>query len=82
MALQDRLDAYKAGFLEKVPPEKAALMQRATQELQQSGLADRALKTGDRLPDFDLPDPEGKIVRSADLLARGPLVLCIYRGVW
>ena len=36
----------------------------------------------DALPAFELPDTEGSIVRSADLLARGPLVVTFYRGLW
>jgi peroxiredoxin len=57
-------------------------MQRATDELIASGAAQRALKAGDRAPDFVLPDPEGKPVSSTELLAKGPLVLSFYRGVW
>jgi peroxiredoxin len=37
---------------------------------------------GDPLPPFELPDTEGKAVRSEELLAKGSLVLTFYRGVW
>jgi peroxiredoxin len=57
-------------------------MHRATAELQASGQAERALKAGDRAPEFALPDAEGALVRSSELLARGPLVVSFYRGVW
>ncbi|EOA02168.1 alkyl hydroperoxide reductase [Herbaspirillum frisingense GSF30] len=87
MTLQDRLDAFKADFVAgkppyNVPPAVIATMQRATDELIASGAAQRALKAGDRAPDFVLPDPEGKLVSSTELLAEGPLVLSFYRGVW
>ncbi|MCI1014941.1 AhpC/TSA family protein [Herbaspirillum sp. C7C2] len=87
MTLQDRLDAFKADFAAgkppyNVPPAVIATMQRATDELIASGAAQRALKAGDRAPDFVLPDPEGKPVSSTELLAEGPLVLSFYRGVW
>ena len=42
----------------------------------------RALKAGDSAPSFTLPDADGRSVSSADLLAKGPLVLIFYRGVW
>jgi peroxiredoxin len=45
-------------------------------------VADEALKAGDKCPEFSLINAEGKMVRSGDLLARGPLVLSFYRGVW
>ncbi|MGI4748425.1 MAG: peroxiredoxin-like family protein [Janthinobacterium lividum] len=46
------------------------------------GQAERAMKAGERAPAFRLPDSAGRIVRSADLLAAGPLVLAFYRGSW
>ena len=87
MALQDRLDAFKADFISgkwKRQPTKEVLdtMSRATAELITSGQAQRARKAGDAAPDFTLNDPDGKPVSSRELLARGPLVLSFYRGVW
>ena len=87
MALQDRLDAFKADFISGKwlrQPTKEVLdtMSRATAELSESGQAQRARKAGDVAPDFTLNDPEGKEVSSRDLLAKGPLVLSFYRGVW
>jgi len=83
MSLQDRLDALKAEFEARMaPPEVVAVMHRVTDELIASGQAERALKAGDRAPTIMLPDPEGKPVSSQDLLAKGPLVVTFYRGVW
>jgi peroxiredoxin len=87
MALQDKLNAFKADFEAgkppyNVPPSVIETMHRATAELIASGAAGRALKAGDKAPAFILNDPEGKPVSSAALLATGPLVLSFYRGVW
>jgi peroxiredoxin len=57
-------------------------MHRATAELIAGGQAGRARKAGDPAPEFTLSDPEGKPVSSRDLLAKGPLVISFYRGVW
>jgi peroxiredoxin len=87
MALQDRLDAFKADFVAgrlsfKPTKQRLATMQRATEELIDSGQAQRAKKAGDAAPDFTLLDPDGKPVSSRELLAKGPLVISFYRGVW
>jgi peroxiredoxin len=83
MSLQNRLDAFKADFEgTKVPSEVVAVMHRATAELTASGQAQRALTVGAKLPTFTLSDSEDRAVSSADLLARGPLVITFYRGVW
>src|SRR6266436_688042 len=44
--------------------------------------ADRALKVGDRMPSFILPNAEGRLVVSDELMARGPLVISFFRGNW
>ncbi|WP_066269876.1 peroxiredoxin-like family protein [Hydrogenophaga palleronii] len=87
MSLQSRLDAFKADFEAGKPPYSVPAsvietMHRATKELIDSGAAARALKVGDLAPAFDLPDANGQIVSSAELLRRGPLVVSFYRGVW
>lgn len=87
MTLQDKLDAFKADFEAgkppyNVPPSVIETMHRATTELIASGVADRALKAGDRAPTFVLNDPDGKPVSSTDLLRLGPLAVTFYRGVW
>jgi peroxiredoxin len=87
MALQDRLDAFKADFVSgrlSFKPTKEVLdaMHRATAQLIESGQAQRAKKAGDLAPEFTLTDSDGKPVSSRELLAKGPLVVSFYRGVW
>lgn len=36
------------------------------------------LKTGDRAPDFSLPDHDGQVVKLSELLGRGPVLLYFY----
>jgi peroxiredoxin len=45
-------------------------------------LVDRSLNAGDVMPAFTLPNATGQAVNSADLLARGSLVVSFYRGGW
>lgn len=42
----------------------------------------QARKAGDPMPSFLLPNAEGRLIDSADLLARGPLVVTFIRGQW
>jgi peroxiredoxin len=87
MNLQDRLDAFRADLEAGKLPVKLSqdileTMHRGTAELIASGQAGRALKAGSKAPDFTLNDSEGKPVSLAQLLAKGPLVVTFYRGVW
>ena len=64
------------------PADVISLYQRAIDEIRASGLADRALRVGDRAPEFSLPDENEKPVTSAALLSPGPSIICFFRGRW
>jgi len=81
-ALKDKIDAYNAAKLQRVPAEILATMAQATDELKRSGIEGRALKTGDTMPDFELPNQHGERRRLSDYLAKSRVVLSIYRGGW
>jgi peroxiredoxin len=65
-----------------VPPETQAIHARAVAQLKEKHFAATILPVGAKAPRFDLPDHDGRIVRSSDLLAKGTLVLCFIRGRW
>jgi peroxiredoxin len=65
-----------------VPLELQAVHARAIAELIESGIADSVLPQGAKAPAFELKDHTGKAVSSADLLRKGPLLVCIFRGRW
>jgi peroxiredoxin len=80
--LQDQLDAITANTRSLVQPERLAIGERAIEELLLSGIEKRILPVGATAPDFALPDISGRIVRSTDLLALGPLIIKFFRGRW
>jgi hypothetical protein len=82
MSLQDKLTAMKDKFESKMAPDTLAIMHRATSDLARSGIMDHILKVGASAPQFILPDQEERLVNSAALIAKGPLVINFYRGVW
>ena len=65
-----------------VPAEPQAIHARAVAELKQQRLAADILPVWAKIPDFHLPDHDGKTSSSSDLLAKGRLVLCFIRGRW
>ena len=80
--LAERLETIRQGADKRIPPDKRAIMHRATADLRASDIMDRVIKVGDPLPPFTLENAFGQEVRSADLLAAGPLVLTVFRGSW
>ena len=80
--LQDRLDEITARTRELVQAERLAVGERAVEELFASGIEGRILPVGALAPEFALNDSRGRLVRSADMLALGPLVVKFSRGRW
>lgn len=80
--LAQQLADYKAGFIQRVPAERVAMMESATADLKKTGIETHALQVGDHAPELVLPDATGQAVRLSDLWAKGPLVLIFYRGGW
>jgi len=77
MTLKQRL----AEMMSLRPLAYRALLDEVTQTLRDTAL-EQILRPGDRLPDFVLPDAQGTLVCSDELLARGPLVIAFFRGDW
>jgi len=65
-----------------VPAETLAVHAQAIAELRARSLAANIVSVGAKGPQFELPDHDGKLVSSSDLLAKGRLVLCFIRGRW
>lgn len=82
MSLEDKLAATRAAAASRIPPERQAIMHRATEDLRNSGILDRIVPVGRPMPAFELANHDGRRVASEDLLAGGPLVLSFFRGSW
>ena len=82
MTLDEKLATIREAARKRHPPERQAVMHRANEDLRASGILDRVIKVGERLPAFALQNAYGREVRSSDLLAGGPLVLTVFRGSW
>jgi peroxiredoxin len=80
--LSDRLAAMREKAAMVLKPEVAQLLERHIDELRRPGAMNRPLKAGDTAPAFALKDLDGNGVSSAEILARGPLVVSFYRGTW
>jgi len=80
--LSDKLNEMKAASAAKVPPATLAIMMQAKADLAASGIMEKAIKVGAKVADFSLADASGEMVSFAELRRQGPVLICIYRGVW
>jgi peroxiredoxin len=82
LTLNDQLDSLTAKLRAMVPADRLLLVDRFAEDLIKSGLAGHTLKASDQAPSFELPDGDGMLWRSDDLLRGGPLAIVFYRGRW
>ncbi|MEJ2509485.1 MAG: peroxiredoxin-like family protein [Gammaproteobacteria bacterium] len=80
--LTEAIADYNAEKARTVPAEVLATMAQCTADLKASGIEDRALRAGARMPDFELPNQHGEPRRLYQYLAESPVVLNVYRGGW
>jgi len=81
VSLAKKLDAYVQRHWQH-QRDVALLYQSLIVRLTSGGAGQNAMNIGDRLPTFVLPDSGGCLVRSDDLLERGPLIVSFNRGSW
>lgn len=79
--IQPQLDASREKFFTTFPDEFTIPIGAALSDLSKFDRS-TAIKVGDKLPEFTLPDAVEKEQSSAELLSRGPLVIAFYRGEW
>ena len=83
LKLQDQLDQISEQTRRLVQPERLQPSEHAIAELFSTGIEQQILPVGSIAPEFSLPDANWpQLVRSADLLALGPLVIKFFRGRW
>ena len=80
--LRDIYAERKELIAKYVPSETQAIHARVIAELKARNLARNALPVGAFAPRFELKSQDGKPVGSAELLAKGPVVICFFRGRW
>ncbi len=80
--VREELEEFRARSSKNAPPDRLRTYERGIEEVRKSGVVEKALKVGDRAPDFELPDANGKQVKLSELTARGPVVVTWYRGGW
>lgn len=81
-SLREILAGRKELIAKYVPADTQAVHAQTIAELKARNVAATVLPLRSKAPQFELPDHNGDVVRSSDLLAKGCLVLCFIRGRW
>jgi peroxiredoxin len=80
--LSQQLEEYRAGWMQRVPADRRAAMERHIAFLSETGVGKNAKQVGEQAPEIVLPDAHGHAFDVATLLAKGPVIVSFYRGGW
>ena len=81
-SLREQFAERKELVAKYVPAEIQAIHARVIAELQQRRIAEGTLAAGTKAPPFELTGHNGKLVSSSELLTKGRLIICFFRGRW
>ena len=79
--LADRLQAF-ANEVRRIGPHFGSAVDELVSRLVESNAGATAPKVGEPMPNFLLPDEEGRLIRLDDLLSQGPIAIAFNRGQW
>ena len=79
--LSVRLQAV-ADAVRRLRPEFTAVVDRMVTRLEANQVGQNAPAVGEPMPEFILPDQDGRLVRLGELLELGPVVVSFNRGHW
>ncbi len=80
--LAQEIASYEEKKKQAVPQEILATMAQTTEELEQTGIANKTIKQGDKAPGFTLTNHLNENRSLEEILKAGPVVLSFYRGGW
>lgn len=80
-SLAERLSSF-ADIVRAKAPQFAEGVDRLVTRLKETGAGDTAPKPGDPMPDFIMPNSEGRLVSLHRLLEDGPVAVVFNRGYW
>ena len=80
--LTRQLEAFRAGMLARLPVAERQAILHAAEDLRANADVRKSPEVGEPAPEFALPDQHGRVVRLADRLAHGPVVVLFVRGGW
>ncbi|WP_298325300.1 peroxiredoxin-like family protein [uncultured Dokdonia sp.] len=82
MKLTASLKELADNSIKRHPGAAQDIMRKAIEDLEATDILKHAVKTGDKFPDFTLPNAQGKTITLSELLQKGKVVITFYRGGW
>lgn len=81
--LEKEIEDYLVGFQERVSKENQDILLNAINKLKESNFSNKALKVGNKIPEFSLSNHKRNIINVKDIIEKNNYtVLCFFEGSW
>ncbi|EEI90035.1 antioxidant, AhpC/TSA family [Sphingobacterium spiritivorum ATCC 33300] len=80
--LTEQTAALRAQINTQLPASTVQAFEASVQDLKQRNIEAGVIRTGEKLPDFELPNVANNIISSKQLLSQGKLIIAFFRGIW
>ena len=80
--LTEQTAALRAQINAQLPASTVQAFEASVQDLKQRNIEAGVIRTGEKLPDFELPNVTNNIISSKQLLSQGKLIIAFFRGIW
>jgi len=81
-SLKEQIAEFNVEKAKLIPQDVLATMDRATVDLKALDMEKSCLKTGAKVPEFNLTNHNGKSRVMSEYLKKSTIVLSFYRGGW
>ncbi|PIF47396.1 peroxiredoxin [Chryseobacterium sp. 52] len=80
--LAKRIEELNNELSLNLPKEVLEAFRKSVEDLKTKNSAENSIKVGDNMPEFSLPNSNGEMVSSREILKKGKMILAFYRGNW
>ncbi|WP_293917743.1 MULTISPECIES: peroxiredoxin-like family protein [unclassified Sphingobacterium] len=80
--LHEQTAALRAQINAQLPVSTVQAFEASVQDLKERKIASGIIRTGEKLPDFELPNVTNNTISSKQLLSNGKLIVVFFRGMW
>jgi peroxiredoxin len=81
-SLSKKIQEFQEQLLPTIPQSTLNTLMDELRSLVAIGIAEKAIKRGDRFPSFNLANANNETRSLRDFLSNGPLIVSFYRGAW
>ncbi|MDJ0597899.1 MAG: peroxiredoxin-like family protein [Crocosphaera sp.] len=82
MNLTNELQNLRKQLRDQHPEEVKTIMDKTTNDLIASNIAEKGIKLGEQMPNFCLPNAVGNTIELKSLLQKNVVIISLYRGGW